>query len=88
MELQQAQRFYETLAMLMGHKEGVNITVTVMARKKVDKERVDVKDNKKRPVHKDKYIGIYFLSLIKEVSNLMPAWQIVVTYNFYYIETA
>lgn len=48
MELQQAQRFYETLAMLMGHKEGVNITVTVMARKKVDKERVDVKDNKKK----------------------------------------
>lgn len=33
MELLQAQRFYETLAMLIGNREGVEIKVTVTPRK-------------------------------------------------------
>lgn len=33
MGLEQAQRFYETLAMLIAHKEGVDIKVTVTPRK-------------------------------------------------------
>lgn len=33
MELRQAQRFYETLAMLIGKREGVEINVTVTPRK-------------------------------------------------------
>lgn len=33
MELIQAQRFYETLAMLIGNREGVEIKVTVTPRK-------------------------------------------------------
>ena len=33
MNLEQAQRFYETLAMLIGQREGVEITVKVTPRK-------------------------------------------------------
>lgn len=33
MNLEQAQRFYDTLAMLIGKKEGVEIRVTVAPRK-------------------------------------------------------
>lgn len=33
MNLEQAQRFYDTLAMLIGKKEGVEIHVTVAPRK-------------------------------------------------------
>lgn len=47
MELQQAERFYETLAMLVAHKEGVNITVSVMARKQEDKKGGGCKEKKK-----------------------------------------
>ncbi len=33
MNLEQAQRFYDTLAMLIGKREGVNIRATVTPRK-------------------------------------------------------
>ena len=39
MELVQAQRFYETLAMLIGQREGVEITVKVTPRKEGQRGR-------------------------------------------------
>lgn len=43
MNLEQVQRFYETLALLIGRKEGVDIKVTVTPKEKNQNSQQDKK---------------------------------------------